>query len=111
MATEKLIQPLPWSAESDLQFGGRLVDSNGMTITSQVTFDEAEFIADACNNHDRLTRERDALREALKGLRAGYGEGDDDVCFDYCFSSGLTHSPACLAARAALQLVEEGQEP
>jgi hypothetical protein len=52
----KLIQPLPWTAESEGSGGLWLVrDNNGFSVLGGVTQDEAEFIVRACNSRREWT--------------------------------------------------------
>lgn len=82
MATvEKLIQPLPWRAEAGGEYGGRVKDADGHTVTNQVTQDEAELICRAVNAHEELIAALKAYVAACRaqGIKLGSITGDAEA--------------------------------
>lgn len=67
----------------------------------------AAFIVQACNEHDALVQQRDALAEACDRLVA---HANDNVCCQFCGNHRTKHLKACAItqARNALALAEGG---
>ena len=80
-----------------------LCETDGGTIGRVANDDIARDIIIACNEHDRLVAERDALLEAAKAL-VRWSESDDDEYVDELIQ-------VTRAARAAISLVRrDGEE-
>ena len=79
-----------------------LCETDGGTIGMVANDDIARDIIIACNEHDRLVAERDALLEAAKAL-VRWSESDDDEYVDELIQ-------VTRAARAAISLVRVDDE-
>lgn len=69
--------PTPWKIDSAVPGAPEIVTDKGRRIAvvlfhgaSEDTYPNAAFIVEACNAHERLKRERDALRTQVESVVA-----------------------------------------
>ena len=79
-------------------------EANGKTVAVVYDADaDAAFIVEACNAHDRLTSERDALREALRNVEHQLSTDSD---LDDLVTRPDKYDALLVSVRAALAIAD-----